>query len=156
MSLKGDRYEFKTDISYFMNDVATRGGIVSLVSVGSGAAMDQAAALVTYSASSTGVRPVGVLMGDVVNYDLTRQHINFHRDEIQVGGKVRILQKGYVVTNNIIGTPAVNDNAVLTSSGNVMPQALSAAGTNLSLRPYVGWFGSVKDEDGYAKLNVEL
>jgi hypothetical protein len=156
MSLKGDRYEFKTDISYFMTDVATRGGIVSLVTVGSGAAMDQAAALVTYAASSTGVRPVGVLMGDVVNYDLTRQHINFQRDEIQVGGKVRILQKGYVVTNNIIGTPAVNDNAVVTSSGNVMPQALTAAGTNLSLRPLVGWFGSVKDEDGYAKLNVEL
>lgn len=156
MSLKGDRYELKTDISYFMVDVATRGGIVSLVTVGSGAAMDQAAALVTYAASSTGVRPVGVLMGDVVNYDLTRQHINFHRDEIQVGGKVRVLQKGYVVTNNIIGTPAVNDNAVLTSSGNVMPQALTAAGTNLSLRPLVGWFGSVKDEDGYAKLNVEL
>jgi hypothetical protein len=156
MSLKGDRYEFKTDISYFMNEVATRGGIVALSTVGSGAAMDQAAALVTYAASSTGVRPVGVLMGDVVNYDLTRQHINFHRDEVQLGGKVRILQKGYVVTNNIIGTPAVNDNAVLTSSGNVMPQPITAAGTHLHLRPYVGWFGSAKDEDGYAKLNVEL
>lgn len=156
MSLKGDRYEFKTDISYFMNEVATRGGIVSLSTVGSGAAMDQAAALVTYAANSTGVKPVGVLMGDVVNYDLTRQHINFHRDEVQLGGKVRILQEGYVVTNNIIGTPVATDLAVLTSSGNVMPLALSAAGTNLSLRPYVGWFGSVKDEDGYAKLNVKL
>lgn len=156
MSLKGDRYEFKTDISYFMNEVATRGGVVSLLTVGSGAAMDQAAALVTYAASSTGVKPVGVLMGDVVNYDLTRQHINFHRDEVQLGGKVRILQEGYVVTNNIIGTPAVADIAVLTSSGNVMPVAGTAAGTNLSLRPYVGWFGSAKDEDGYAKFNVEL
>lgn len=155
MSLKGDRYEFKTDISYFMNDVATRGGVASLVSVGSGAAMDQAAALVTYAANSSGVRPVGVLMNDVVNYDLTRQHINYHRDETQVGGKVRLLQKGYVVTNNIIGTPAVNDNAVLTSSGNIMPATYGST-ANLSLRPYVGWFGSAKDEDGYAKFNVEL
>jgi hypothetical protein len=163
MSLKGDRYELKTDISYFMNEVATRGGVVVLSTVGSGAAMDQASALVTYAASSSGARPVGVLMGDMVNYDLTRQHINFHRDEVQLGGKVRILQIGFVVTNNIIGTPAVSDNAYLTSSGNVMPinvvnttASNYSASPNLALRPYVGWFGSAKDEDGYAKLNVDL
>lgn len=156
MSLKGDRYEFKTDISYYMNEIATRGGIVSLSTGGSGAALDQSAAVVTYAANSSGVRPVGVLMGDVVNYDLTRQHINFQRDEVQLGGKVRILQKGWVVTNNIVGNPNAGDIATLTSSGNTLPTPLAQAGTNVALRPPVGYYGSSKDEDGYAKLNVDL
>ncbi len=163
MSLKGDRYEQYTDISYFMNEVATRGGIVSLSTVGSGAALDQSAALVTYAAGSTGSKPAGMLMGDMVNYDLTRQHINFQRDEVQMGGKVRLLKKGWAVTNNIVGTPAVGDDAVLTSSGSVLPvNVVNAAASNYSaspnyaLRPKVGYFGSAKDEDGYAKLYVDL
>jgi hypothetical protein len=163
MSLKGDRYEQYTDISYFMNEVAVRGGIVSASTFGSGAALDQGAALVTYSASSTGVRPVGMLMGDMVNYDLTRQHINFQRDEVQMGGKVRLMKKGWAVTNNVVGTPAVGDDAVLTSSGSVLPiNVVNTSATNYTaspnyaLRPKVGYFGSTKDEDGYAKLFVDL
>ena len=53
MALKTDRYEFQTDISFFMNEVATRGGVVVLPSTStpSGAAMDSAETVVTYSAS---------------------------------------------------------------------------------------------------------
>ena len=100
MALKSDRNELQTDISFFMNETATRGGIVTLSAGGSGAALDQGAALVTYTAASCGV-PMGVLLNDMVSLDLTRQHINFHKDEVQKGGKVTILRKGWVVTSNI-------------------------------------------------------
>ena len=77
MALKADRHELQTDISFFMNEVATRGGIAILSTGGSGAAMDQSNALVTYSASPTtaalaisGIVPVGLLLNDMVNLDL--------------------------------------------------------------------------------------
>lgn len=163
MSLKGQRHEFYTDISFFMNQVAVRGGIATFVTVGSGAAMDQASASVQYAAASSGAVPIGMLMNDVVNYDLTRQHINFQRDEVQIGNKVRLLKKGFVTTNNIIGTPAGGEEAVLTSSGNLMPlQTYNAVGANYvasinyALNPRVGRFTSSKDEDGFAKVEVQL
>jgi len=74
MALKSDRNEVQTDISFFMNEAATRGGVVSISAGGSGAAMDQGAALVTYTAAS-GKAPIGILLNDMVDLDLTRQHI---------------------------------------------------------------------------------
>ena len=88
MALKADRHELDVDISYFMNETAEKGQIVCFSSAGSGAAMDQAGALVTVAAANGTVIPVGVLLNDVVNLDLTRQHINFAKDEMQKGGKV--------------------------------------------------------------------
>lgn len=163
MSLKGDRYEAMTDISFFMNEVQTRGGVASILTAGSGSSLDQSVSAVTYAANSSGQRPVGVLMGDVVNYDLTRQHINFQRDEVQLGGKVRLLRKGFCVTNVIVGTPAKGDSAYLTGSGNFIPFNTVLAGSpnfvaspNPLIYPYCGYFMSTKDEDGYAKVSVDL
>ncbi len=158
MALKGDRFEFKTDISFFNDgNTATRGGVASLVTAGSGAAMDQSAATVGYSTNSSGVRPIGVLLNDVVNLDLTRQHINWHKNEVQVGMKVTLLQQGWCVTNNIVGTPAVGDVARLGSSGALYPYTiLNDITANKALNPYVGKFLSTKDEDGYAKFQPEL
>ena len=100
MALKADRHELQTDISFFMDEVASRGGIACLSTGGSGAALDQSAALVTYSAAAaSGTIPVGLLLNEMVNIDLTRQHINFHKDEVQKGGKVLLLRRGTVVTN---------------------------------------------------------
>ena len=101
MALKADRHELDVDISYFMNETAEKGQIVCFSSAGSGAAMDQAGALVTVAAANGTVIPVGVLLNDVVNLDLTRQHINWHKDEVQKGGKVSILKKGYIVTDQV-------------------------------------------------------
>ncbi len=53
-----------------MNEVATRGGIASLSTGGSGAAMDQGAALVTYAATASGKVPMGILLNDMVDLDL--------------------------------------------------------------------------------------
>ena len=81
MALKPDRVEHLTDLSFFMNDTATRGVICthSTASEGSGAAMDDSAALVI-KATGSGDKPAGLLFNDVVELDLTRQHINFAKD----------------------------------------------------------------------------
>ena len=154
MALKSDRYELQTDISFFYNEgVATRGGVVVHDTAGSGAAMDQGVNLVKYVAVTAASRPVGILLNDVVNKDLTRTHLNQHKDEVQKGGKVTVLRKGYVVTSNITGTPAAGDPAYAchVTAGNVRPDSPGSSGVL-----QVGRFMSTKDEDGYAKVEVNL
>jgi hypothetical protein len=89
MALKSDRYEFQTDISFFYNaGTATRGGVVVHdTTAGSGASMDQGVNLVKYAQVTAASRPVGVLLNDVVNKDLTRTHLNWHKNEVQKGWK---------------------------------------------------------------------
>jgi len=150
MALKSDRYELQTDISFFYNEgVATRGGVVVHDTAGSGAAMDQGVNLVKYTASSATAVPVGILLNDVVNKDLTRTHLNQHKDEVQKGGKVTVLRKGYVVTNNLDGSPVAGSGAYPSTvvAGNL---SMVASGVQ------VGRFLSSKDEDGYAKVEVNL
>ena len=95
MALKSDRYELQTDISFFYNAAATTRGCVVCHggTAGTGAAMDQGANLCVKSDSSS-ANPLGVLLNDVVNKDLTRTHLNQYKDEVQKGGKVTILRKG--------------------------------------------------------------
>ena len=155
MALKADRNELDVDISYFMNETAERGQIVCISTVGSGAAMDQAGALVTIKdAHATSSIPVGVLLNDVVNLDLTRQHINWHKDEVQKGGKVAILKKGYVVTDQIEGTPTAGAIAFL-DDADTGKFAMAASVADTKYSP-VGRFMSIKDEDGYCKVEVNL
>lgn len=157
MALKTDRSVLDTDISFFMNEAATRGGIASVSTGGSGAAMDQGEALVTYAAVPSGKVPVGLLLNDMVNIDLTRQHLNQHKDEVQKGGKVTLLRKGYVVTDNIQGSPSAGDPAYVAHSGNLAASDLSNDDTDTdgSTR-LVGRFLSGKDQDGYAKVYIDL
>lgn len=158
MALKTDRSVLDTDISFFMNEAATRGGVASVSTGGSGAAMDQGEALVTYSALPSGKVPVGLLLNDMVSIDLTRQHLNQHKDEVQKGGKVTLLRKGYVVTNNLEGTsPSAGDAAYVAHSGNLAVSDLSDDDSDAdgSTR-IVGRFLSGVDQDGYAKVYIDL
>jgi len=147
MALKSDRFELQTDISFFYNaGTATRGSVVCHgATVGSGAAMDQGVNLATVSTSAV---PLGILLNDVVNKDLTRTHLNQHKDEVQKGGKVTILRKGYVVTNAITGTP--------TAGGAAYSSPAVAGNVDTSGTYQIGRFLSTKDEDGYAKVEVNL
>tara|TARA_B100001939_G_C16941055_1_gene618305 strand:+ start:487 stop:960 length:474 start_codon:yes stop_codon:yes gene_type:complete len=149
MALKGDRHELDTDISFFMNETGNRGVVVSLSTGGSGAAMDSSVALCTIAAEASGAEPLGILLNDVVNIDLTRQHLNWHKDEVQKGGKVTILRKGFVVTDQISGTPAAGDVAFCADNGQI---ADSADGTSVA----IGQFLSSKDADGYAKVSINI
>ena len=155
MALKADRNELDVDISYFYNaGTAERGGIVSIASAGSGAAMDQAGAKVEYKQGAASVIPVGVLLNDVVNLDLTRQHINWHKDEVQKGGKVAILKKGYVVTNMVEGTPNTAGEPACIDDGGATGKFEPCDGSSTDVR--VGRFMSLDDEDGYYKVEINL
>jgi hypothetical protein len=149
MALKPDRVELLTDISFFMNTTATRGGVVSAVTAGSGVSMDDANAVVAYAANPSGAKPIGVLLNDVVDLDLTRQHINWHKDEIQKGGKVTVLRQGQVTTNLVAGTPTAGADAYVAASGGI--STTQAAGA-----VKIGQFLSAVDADGYAKVSVNL
>jgi hypothetical protein len=150
MALKSDRIEALSDISFFMNTVAERGGVVSVVTAGSGVSMDDANAVVAYASTVSGSKPLGVLLNDVVNYDLTRQHINWHKDEVQVGGKVTLLRQGQVTTNMLVNgtTPSAGVDAYVGVSGLI--------GTSSTNSVKIGQFLSSKDADGYVKLSVNI
>jgi hypothetical protein len=152
MALKPDRIETQTDISFFMNNTQTRGGVVSIVSGGSGVAMDDGNAVVNYVASPSGAKPIGLLLNDVVNNDLTRQHINYHQDEVQVGSKVALLRVGQVTTNSIqtgVSNPSAGADAYLAANGNL--SAVQAAGA-----PKVGQWLSAQDSELYAKVSINI
>ena len=159
MALKADRHEETTDISFFYNaGTATRGGVVCLADLGlaSGAAMDQGENLVAYTAcAAAGTdRPGGILLNDVVNKDLTRTHLNHHKDEVQKGGKVTVLPRGWVVTSNVTGTPVAGDVAYASETAG---EISTTAGTAAASGHYaIGRFMSRKDADGYAKVFVNL
>ena len=157
MALKSDRSTLQTDISFFMNEAATRGGVASISTGGSGVSLDNGAAVVTYGAVPSGKVPVGVLLNDMVDIDLTRQHLNQHKDEVQKGGKVSLLTKGWVVTNSLQGTPAAGDLAYLGHSGNIANSDLSNddSDSDGSSR-VVGRFLSAVDQNGYAKVFIDL
>lgn len=148
MALKADRIELLTDVSFFMNTVAERGGVVSVGSTGSGVSMDDANAVVAYASAVSGAKPLGVLLTDVVSLDLTRQHINWHKDEVQVGGKVTLLRQGQVTTNMVAGSPSAGADAYVGVSGLI--------GTSSTNSVKVGQFLSSKDADGYAKVSVNI
>ena len=155
MALKTDRSTLQTDLSFFMNEAATRGGVAVISTAGSGASMDNGSALVTYAAAPSGKVPVGLLVNDMVNIDLTRQHLNPHKDEVQKGGKVTLLSKGWVVTSNIEGTdPNAGDVAYLAHSGNLASSNIG--GDDSGHKMVVGRFLSDIDEDGYAKVYIDL
>ena len=157
MALKTDRSTLQTDISFFMNEAATRGGVAVISTGGSGASMDNGTALVTYAALPSGQVPMGVLVNDMVDIDLTRQHLNQHKDEVQKGGKVTLLAKGWVVTSNLEGTdPNAGDVAYLAHSGNLASSNIGGDSTISGARLVVGRFLSDVDEDGYAKVYVDL
>lgn len=154
MALKGPRHEFYTDISFYMNEVATRGRIVvhDTAQTGVGAAMDDPDARVKLPdvIGGSGEKPAGLLLCDVVNYDLTRQPLNEHKDEVQLGGKVVLLKRGWVVTNMISGSdPQAGDPAYFGVDG-YLTDAQTEGGDR------IGTWMSGRDSDGYAKVDIDI
>jgi hypothetical protein len=154
MALKGHRRmpEHGYRMDFFMDEVAERGGVVVLSTTGSGAALDQAVQLVTYAAQSSGKVPVGIMLADMVNIDLTKYKLNQHKNEIQKGSKAPIHEKCEVLTNMYVGSPTGGAVAYLSSSGKVTP----TLGNNVAATPVVGRFMGIPDEDGYVKLQLNL
>jgi len=150
MALKGDRNVLETDISFFLNETAEKGQVVCHSTAGSGAAMDNSSALAQVAANASGNVALGIVLNDVVNIDQTRQHINWHKDEVQQGGKITIMTKGTVVTDQFSGSdPTVGQIAYAADSGKI---ATAQDGDSTA----IGRFLSIKDADGYAKVAVNL
>lgn len=154
MALLPGRNEIVTDISYFAFATMTRGVVVVASGTpGSGEAMDSAAQAVEVVNNPSGARkPVGLLLSDVVNYDLARQPVNWLKNETQVGNKVPILKKGWVCTDAIMPNQATGNmptEAYLGTSGNLTDVQLSGY-------PQVGRFMSRKDSNGFAKVFIDL
>ena len=139
--------------------------------------MDQAVNQVWYNLSATGLRPLGLLLNDVVNVDLTRQILNPYKSEVQVGDKITVLKKGYVLTNRIVTTigpttVAITPGAVaytgpsgfITTVASGTLHVSQDVGHNLTRQMMssasgsyvVGKFLSAADEDGYAKVYIDL
>lgn len=167
MALKPDRHEVITDISFFMNETAERGIVVTHSTAGSGVAMDDGNALVAIPTTASGSIPAGLLLNDMVNIDLTRQHLNQHQDEVQQGGKVTLLKQGWVVTNKleVNSKPTMGASAYVASSGLISttnPEAYDATTVAGAQNPFgtentkVGRFLSTEDADGYAKVYIDI
>ena len=167
MALKPDRHEVITDISFFMNETAERGIVVTHSTAGSGAAMDDGNALVAVPTTASGSYPAGLLLNDMVNIDLTRQHLNQHQDEVQKGGKVTLLKQGWVVTNKLevnskptVGAPAyVASSGLISTTNPAAYDATTIAGASNPLgdeNAQVGRFLSTEDADGYAKVYIDI
>ena len=150
MALKADRFIDADDISFFMPGTGEAGYFVVHNTSGSGAALDQDDATVALpTVSVSGTKPAGLLLNDVVDIDLTRLHINHHKDEVPVGSKVRLLRRGWTVTNAVSGTPTAGDPAYYEVGGKLRA-------TNPTNGVIVGRFLSSKDEDGYAKVEINI
>lgn len=154
MALRMDRQIDATELGYYITSVTNRGVVVSVVTAGSGVDLDNPLNVASATASASGASPLGVLLNDFVNIDLTRTPLNWHKDQSQIGSKGTILRKGWCVTDQIIGTPTAGQHAILTVSGQVsgVPQYTLNTLTN----PKVGRWLSSQDEAGFARLEVDL
>src|SRR6185312_2544338 len=154
MALLPDRQVISTELGFFMNQVAERGGIATLLTGASGVALDISNAVCQYAANPSGLAPLGLLLVDMVNLDLTKQIPNFYKDQMQIGSKVALMTRGFVTTNLITGTPAAGGPAYLGASGYLTPTRSSNGGT--AATPIVGRFWTSLDENGYARVEVNI
>ena len=149
MALKGDIYPLSTNIDFFMNETAERGVFVVYSTAGSGAAMDDAAALATVTTSPSGKVVLGCLLNTMVNIDQTRQHINWHKDELQIGNKCDVLVRGFIRTDMLKtgDTPNAGDPAYYDAGGEFTTTAAS---------DQVGVFAGPADAEGYVEVEVNV
>lgn len=156
MALKGDRREDTYNIDFYMTSTAERGGVATLVTMGSGAARDQGVNVVSYGATASGKFPMGILLNDVVDIDLTKYDLNRYKHEVQKGSKVTLLTRGEVVTNMISPHSAAITPGAMAFVGNsgLLQSTVGAGGPTHT--PPIGRFMSYKDDDGYAKVEINL
>lgn len=154
---------YTDDVSYIMNETGTRGHVVVqniTGQSGTGEILDDSDSIVKFPdvAYTSGEYPVGVLTTDVVNYDLTRQHLNGHQRQAQVGGKVGVLKIGTIVTDNVAAGVTVQPGRLAYGTTNGKFTTLSNTLANqagVAIRP-VGTFRSTQDADGYCRIDINV
>ena len=154
MSLRPDRLVIEEDgHSFTLSDVASKGVGLCYKTAGSGAVIGDSHGVVQLAADPSGLKFAGILMNDFVSIDETRNHINWHKEEQNIGDVCRVLRKGWVWTDKLKSgdAPTNGDTAYLTANGEFTKTSLGAVAT-----PSAGEFGGKKDEDGFVKVNVNL
>ena len=121
-----------------------------------GVAMDSTSNVVTLAANSSGAKPVGLLLTEFVDLDLTRQPVNWHKNQSNIGEKASIMTKGWVTTDQIYGTPTAGQWAVLSSSGTITGVDQFDVSIDYTARPRVGTFRTSVDEAGFASVYIDL
>ena len=155
MALKPDRQIDANELGYYMNAVANPGVIASISTASSGQNLDSTANVAVVAASSSGQAPLGVLLDEVVNLDLTRVPTNWHKSQANIGDKVSIMRRGWVVTDCLAGAPTAGQHAVLASSGCIEGVTDLNVHDHL-LQPVIGHFVSGPDHLGFARVYIEL
>lgn len=162
MALKPDReYNEITDITNFwyaaQATAVEKGGIASVVSQGSGAAIGvnivDEPNIVDYDASvGSSTIPKGILLQDVaLAMSANRDFPNYERHEIRPGEKCTLVRHGWVVTDMVTSgqTPAAGGAAYLGNSG-----LLATGAVNSSVA--VGKFETTKDANGFVRVFIDL
>ncbi len=160
MALKPDReYNEVTDITNFWTTVAAeKGGVASVVTQGSGAALGinitDEANVVGYATSASGSVAKGILLQTVAAaMSATRDFINYESGEIRPGDKCTLVKKGFVVTDMITGTPGVGGVAYLGASGLISTTSGSFGGVATAV---VGRFETTVDAAGFARVSIDI
>ncbi len=148
--LKSDRNLTDWVFGYKATADAEKGGLVSVVTPSSGVGFD-GVGVAGYAASPSGVQVLGVLLDSVVTYN-SREPRNHYKQEVNVNSQVSIGRQGWVVTNMIYPgvDPSAGDVAYLGHSGYFTNSQSPAQA------PKVGRFETSKDEDGYAKITLNI
>lgn len=144
-------------VGAYATGVMTRGGIVCAFSgfAGSGTNLDSNLTVVEYATSPSGRYPIGVLLYDTVNQDVTDQPLNRHKHLALVNNKVPVGSEGTIVTNSIV--PGTASSVVIGQ-----PAYLGVSGliTNVNTWPTYGaqvgvYMGRV-DQDGYVRIKLDI
>ena len=154
MALAADWYIQEDDVLGTCEVVAEAGMGLVVDTVGSGSAMGDTGGQYTMIANPSGKVFVGVLLNDVVNVDLTKFHLNYQKRETNIGDPCWVMRKGWIVTDQVTGSPTKGDTAYLTTSGVFTPTVSSTGGTVAT--PKAGKFEGAVDENGFAKISFNL
>lgn len=153
MALKGQRVTIEEDITLTCNVASTRGFMAVYATAGSGIALGDRAGVCTIASTSSGYKPAGILMNDVVDIDTTKYQLNPHKDETLINERVTLLRKGRITTNALVSgqTPTAGDKAYLGATGKLTGSYVNDVAT-----PRVGTFIAAKDENGYVTADINL
>ena len=152
MALKGNhRWDPVADsnIDYFVGEVATQGCIlVAPTGTVYPPALDDPANVARVPSGAEDGYPVGLLLDEVVNKDLTVTSLNKQKREVAINGKVEMATAGEWITNQIHSSATVTIGAT---------GYYAANGKIHSTGHYpVCTFSSDKDADGYVKIKLRL
>lgn len=147
--LKPDRNLTQWVFNYKAGAEAEMGGLVSSSVPASGVGAN-GPATASYLANPSGAFVLGVLLDDVEVLG-NKSDRNHYRESVGVGDQVSIGSEGWIVTDRILPntTPAAGSSAYLGVSGYFSSTQATGA-------PKVGRFETSKDEDGFAKISLNI